>query len=543
MEHLFFYTSLSYLALKYQPRTYPGKKFHMQHILGLNAESSLIKTALLKEEKGAIRLESVKSFFSSDSFVKQLYTSISLPQQQSVQIATSLNPHEVLFRTLSLPIPNRKQALAALPFQLEAILPFPTEEANIAANLNRMGKEAFSISLFASRDSTLESHLQWAQSLHIEPDSISCAPNALYRLCRWLFPQEKNFSIFHFGETKSCCVIVIENEISLSQPLHFGRQDFLQALAKDFPDKTADSLTRDPLSGPLVHLTQVKEKAQKEIERLFHFLKNKNILTETSDWIILGETYPAIPTSLFWTGATPRNIDEFAIPPAILHDYAIPIGTALDALIKDQHSVQFLQGKWIPPRFREKIKKGTIRFASLCLSAALIMGIGSFGLLKKKEKALSEQLLSHLPATMPKNIPQHASAWKEVLWQWESSLNTQKLPFPFIPTVPSVSDLLAWLSAHPTLSSPEGGKKEGIEIKSLHYQLYKYPKLEEPGGGYSAKVELELTAATPRLAREFHDALLKGDQIVNPKKEIKWNSQNTTYWTSFELNPLKKRAP
>ncbi|MBS0653899.1 MAG: hypothetical protein JSR39_10305, partial [Verrucomicrobia bacterium] len=70
----------------------------------------------------------------------------------------------------------------------------------------------------------------------------------------------------------------------------------------------------------------------------------------------------------------------------------------------------------------------------------------------------------------------------------------------------------------------------------------KHPKLGEAGGVYAAKVDLELTSSTPRLAREFHDALLKGDRIVNAKKEIKWNAQQNTYWTSFELNLVKREA-
>ena len=515
----------------------------MKYILGLTAEHTLVKTALLKEEKGIVLLENVKSFFASDSFVKQLYISLPLPEKEALQIATALNPQEVLFRNLSLPIPDRKQALAALPFQLEGILPFPIEEANIAANLNRMGKEAFSISLFATRDSSLESHLQWVQSLHIDPDHVSCAPNALYRLCRWLFPSEKNLCIFHFGETKSCCVLSSGDEISLAQTLHFGHQDFLQALAKDFPEKPLASLTQDLPTGPLPHFTRVKEQAQREIERFFCFLKSKNVPVEALDWIVLGDVHPAIPTSLFWTVGNPRSLQQLSTPAPVLHEYALSIGAALDAAAEDSRSVQFLQSKWIPSRHREKRKRGAFRFAALSIGAALIMGLGGHALLKKKENVLVQQLFSHLPSTLSKNTPQGAAEWEELLWQWESSLNAQKLPFPFIPTVPSISDVLAWLSAHPALSSSDGGKKEGIEIKNFRYQLYKHPKLGESGGLYAAKVDLELTATTPRLAREFHDALLKGDPIVNAKKEIKWNNQQTTYWTSFELNPLKKRLP
>lgn len=522
----------------------------MRHILGLIAENNLVKTALLKEEKGSISLEFVKSFFSSDSLVKQLYISMPLPENGTFYTATALKPQDVLFRALSLPISDRKKALAALPFQLEGILPYPLEEANIAASLTQMGKEAFSISLFAARDAAISSHLEWAQSLQIEPDCISCTPIAIYRLCRWLFPQENAFTMFHFGDTKSSCVISLKDEISLTQTLHFGHQDFLNALAKDLPEKSIDEIifiAQEPsllagLSEPLIHLTQVQERVQKELERLFCYLESKNATSQNPNWIVLGDRYPSFSYSSFFPKACLTDLSALSMPASIVHEYAIPIGTALDALAQDKHTVQFLQGKWIPKRQTEKRKKKAVRLAALCTIAALIMGVGGHMLLKKKENALSLQLLNCLPPTMAQNPPQSIEEWEETLWQWESSLNAQKLPFPFLPTVPTVSDVLAWLSSHPALSSPEGGKKEGIDIKNFRYQLYKHPKLGEAGGVYAAKVDLELTSATPRLAREFHDALLKGDRIVNAKKEIKWNAQQNTYWTSFELNLVKKEA-
>ncbi|MBS0653689.1 MAG: hypothetical protein JSR39_09250, partial [Verrucomicrobia bacterium] len=504
----------------------------MRHILGLIAENNLVKTALLKEEKGNISLEFVKSFFSSDSLVKQLYISMPLPENGTFYTATALNPQDVLFRALSLPISDRKKALAALPFQLEGIIPFPLDEANIAASLTQMGKEAFSISLFAARDSAISSHLEWAQSLQIEPDCISCTPIAIYRLCRWLFPHENAFTMFHFGDTKSSCVISLKDEISLTQTLHFGHQDFLSALAKDLPEKSIDEIiliAQEPsllagLSEPLTHFNQVQERVQKELERLFCYLESKNATSQNPNWIVLGDRYPSFSYSSFFPKACLTDLSALSMPASIVHEYAIPIGTALDALAHDKHTVQFLQGKWIPKRQTEKRKKKAVRFAALCAASALLMGVGGHMLLKKKENALSQQLINCLPPTMAKNPPQSIEEWEETLWQWESSLNAQKLPFPFLPTVPTVSDVLAWLSSHPALSSPEGGKKEGVDIKSFRYQLYKHPKLGEAGGVYAAKVDLELTSATPRLAREFHDALLKGDRIVNAKKEIKWNA-------------------
>lgn len=519
-----------------------------KHLLSLVAEKNVIRTALLKMEKGTIALESVKSFFASESIVNQLYISTPLSSKIALQIATALDSHDVLYRTLSLPISNQQKALAALPFQLEAILPFPTEEAVVAASFKPIGKEAFTVSLFAAQASALEAHLSWTQSLQIDPDIITCTPNALHRLAKWLFPQETTFSLFHFGETKSCCVIAINDELALTQTLHFGHADFLQALAKDFPEKSLDeieALAQNPdtlisSGGDLIHFNQTKERIKKEIERLFVYLQSKNALIENAEWILLGDQYSSFPCSAFWATPSAKSLLNAQILTSDLQRYALTIGIALDAISQDAHSVQFRRDKWISPRSVEKRKKNAFRYLALCAGASIVMGLGGQALLNKKENLLVQQLTSHLPPSLSKAPIHSPEEIEHTLWQWESSLGTQKLPFPFLPTVPSVSDILAWLSSHPCLSTPEGGKKEGIEIKNIRYQLYKHPKLGEPGGLYAAKVDLEFTAATPRLAREFHDALLKGDLIVNGKKEIKWNSQQNTYWASFELNPLKK---
>lgn len=516
----------------------------MKYLLGLHAENNLLKTALLRKEKGVVFLENVQSFFPSDSFVKQLYISFPLPEKKEFTIACALQPQDVLFRTLSLPIPQQRKALAALPFQLEAILPFPLEEAHVAAHCHRIGREASAITLFATRDSALTSHLQGAQGLHIDPDFLSCVPNALYRLCRWLFPQEKGLSIFHFGEVKSCCILSTGTDISLVQTVHFGYRDFLQALVKDFPHQDPHILLQDPslTQDPPPHFRQVKERIEKEVDRLVCYLHSKHFPPENTEWIFLGDLYPAIPPALFWKEAKKKEISDLPLTPSIVQEYAIPIGTALDALASDSHSVQFLRGKWTPARHREKAKKRASTFLTLCLAATVLLGLGGNALLNKRAKTFSEQLLSYLPSNLAKGSPQSLPEWKQLLSRWERSLNQQQLPFPFFPTVPSVSDVLAWLSTHPVLSVSGEGEKEGIEVKNIHYQLYKYPKLGEKRGGYAAKVDVELTTSTPRLAREFHDALLKGDRLVNAKKEIKWNAQQNTYWASFELNPLKKEG-
>ena len=147
-----------------------------------------------------------------------------------------------------------------------------------------------------------------------------------------------------------------------------------------------------------------------------------------------------------------------------------------------------------------------------------------------------DRLQEYLSPSLASGPLSSAEEIEEKLFEWEKSLRGQKNGFAFLPNVPRVSDVLAWLSAHPSFATEDGGQKEGIEIKSLHYSLTKYPKIGEASTPYTAQLELEFSAQTPRSARDFHEALLKGDQIVNAKKEVKWQTQNQTYQTAFELN-------
>ncbi|MBI3236701.1 MAG: hypothetical protein HYZ48_03240 [Chlamydiales bacterium] len=437
-----------------------------QYVLGIYLENKQIQTALLKKEEGVISIEAVKEFPESEDFVKQLYASLPPASQEGLVISTSLSSEHILFRTLSLPLAERRKALAALPFELETLLPFPLEGSASFVHLNPIGKKAFYASIFATSKAALSQHVDHLKSLHFIPDYVGCDPIALYRLSKHLFPEKTTLNIFHFGKTKSCCILISDDQIVMTKTLHIGYLKLLKS----------PSIEKEKLI------------LKKEIERLFLYLKEKNIAE---------------------------------------------MGCK---------TVQFLQGEWTPKHHEEKRKKRALSFAVLSLACALLIGWGGGALLAKKKKALLEQLKTVLPTSISSETPQSFEDWEDLLWKWENSLSQKKLPFPFLPTVPSVADLLAWLSSHPCLATPEGGKKEGISITRLRYHLYKHPILTEKGGSYAVRIELEIKADPPRLAREFHDALLKANPIVDTKKEIKWNSEQNTYWTSFELKPSKREV-
>jgi type IV pilus assembly protein PilM len=287
------------------------------------------------------------------------------------------------------------------------------------------------------------------------------------------------------------------------------------------------------LEGSELILSQTIPMAEKEdvvleLEKLCLFLKQKGAIDDQTPWALTGDS----------SGLTDKLSQIFPGQKLELSEnslalYAIPIGLALDVSIADESSVQFCQKEFTPQHTLQRRKKRLLHYLGLCLAGTLLMAMGGSFFLNRKQHVLIEDLQGYLSTSDSFSSPHQI---EKKLREWESSLQGQKSSFAFLPTVPKVSDVLAWLSAHPSFATEEGGQKEGMEIKSLHYSLVKYPKIGDVSSPYSAQVELEFTSLTPRNARDFHEALLKGDQIVNAKKEIKWQTQHQTYHTAFELN-------
>ena len=97
--------------------------------------------------------------------------------------------------------------------------------------------------------------------------------------------------------------------------------------------------------------------------------------------------------------------------------------------------------------------------------------------------------------------------------------------------------VLAWLSQHPTVVSIDehGNKQTKLQIDNFDYTMLKRPQSGKKQEKYQVKVELEFTSPTPKWAREFHDALIAPNDWIDPKGEIKWNSNRGKYKTSFFL--------
>ena len=111
--------------------------------------------------------------------------------------------------------------------------------------------------------------------------------------------------------------------------------------------------------------------------------------------------------------------------------------------------------------------------------------------------------------------------------------------YELLPNVPRVSDVLGWLANHP-LVADGGTRKPLLNIQSFQYSMVKRPDAKKRNEKYRVKVDIEFTSDIPKLAREFHDALIAPNELVDPKGEVKWSTSRDVYRTTFYL---KNRPP
>ncbi len=468
----------------------------MMFYIGITLEKDAFRVAVLKKEKNSVSVESLHTFPYGPDNVKLFYNLPPFHTGKESLVASGIAASETFIRKLHLPLKEKRKILAALPFQLESLIPFSSEAPIVCALLKPLGKQMTSVTVIATSQETLSTHLKALKDLDIASDCVSCAPTALMRFGRWKFADRNRILSFDVRDQRISCVVYEGKEMILSQTLPICSNDEVLI----------------------------------ELEKLAVFLKQKGAIDEQTPWLLTGELHFAEQMRKVFQG------EILQLEETDQADYSISIGLALDALESDEASVQFCQKEFTPSHTLMNRKKKAFYYLAFCLGAALLMTTASSLMLGKKQRILADRLQGYLSPSLSSGPLSSPEEFEEKLFEWEKSLRGQKNGFAFLPNVPRVSDVLAWLSAHPSFATEDGGQKEGIEIKSLHYSLTKYPKIGESSSPYTAQLELEFSAQTPRSARDFHEALLKGDQIVNAKKDVKWQTQNQTYQTSFELN-------
>jgi len=511
-------------------------------VLSLHIEDRFLQIALLCKQGPSITVNFLRSL-EIDTELKDVKLFDILKSHllgKDIIVVTGLDTSELMFRRLNLKISKHSALFKTLPFQLESLLPYPLQEAVVLPFFHKFSKEKTLVEFYTTKHSYLEQHLSKMAIWEVDPDIISSMPSALKALSSYLYPDHPSLFVYHLGFKKSTYLLIQDKQLILCQSHAFGLCDFLEAFSQDCQEKKLSS--EDPIELPFPSLSSEFEKDyphlfaslqqfKQESQRISSFLKKKNDQESLPPFILYGFLSSHSFLQHFIEESFSPSFHVLSAKPKheIPLDFAPSIGLALNVLSKEK--VQFRQGAFTPSKRKQKLKQATLSYLTSCGLLFLILCVCGFSLIFKKEKQLKEFFSECLVQEGLKSPSfDDTEPLSVLIYDWEDRVNQTKRPFPFLPTMPNVSDVLAWLSSHPHLN-----KDKSIEVTKVEYKLHKYPRLSESMEAYQAKVDLEFRTASLEAAEQFHQALLQGDSMVNAQKEISWSQQQSIYRASFSL--------
>lgn len=487
-------------------------------ILGLYFDRPYLQLAFL-DRRGKAR--SLQCCLPPDPFnVKQLYM-----KGWRGRTATAF---PLSTRHLEFKITSRKQIEKGLPFQLETLTQLPLEELVFVSQTTTHNKGS-KATLFFSAKKVLHHHLQQWHDRALEPDFVTGIPNALRNFALYHFTDLSSFFIVDLGSQEWTCVWIEENEVRRSFTISEGVESLMVALWEDRKkvlfqkeiDEAAQQI--DLLTSPLHLYPKLSQRLASARNNLCAALTSFRKMGGPHTVIFTGRTHAFGHLGSYLL----QNQPELSMyQPSIFSKKeelccAIAIGAALEASAKE--GVQFLRGEFIPRKGWQKAGRwgiGLLTFSFLCSLLLLSLGLRQ----TRKERVLISNAIQEWSRELEPG--RKAVEMDDFIHILEK--NSRDLPY--ILQSPTVTEVLSWISA----------EASNLEIIDLQYQLISCPHIGALQDPYCAKVSFEFKAPNSMAAREFHDLLLKGNSLVNPQKEISWESSADQYRTSFYL---KNKAP
>lgn len=551
------------------------------HVLGLDLDDFSFKGAAVSISRNKIKIDSLFDYLidpSEVNHVKPLYTDEQKAHLTALAgsclVVTAAATEDVLVRPLEMHLTKDKDIDAALAFQVEPILPYPPENALVDKILLSKDKEGSKLSVVAIRKDHLTRHLELWRNLDIESEIVSAAPQALALFSNTFYKTEEPIYVLQLGISNSFCCLLDNGKLIAAQTVPGGIKNLLEIYAQenniDLPAAYAQLVQQQQPYSLGENTKTAVEALRLNITRTTYALakqfKNKEIkqILITGPGALLAGLHETLCASLNKTLLTSGTDTTTDISQ---HDqllYALPIGEALSAL-PNQDQINFRQQEFTYPEPWKRLKQPILQYFFLFLGVAAALTIFGKAYVLHQEGETKRQYLELLNAmNKPYNefekefttkfpssrnlaegevIPPGDLTTDEIksrLSTLEKEIQSTPQIFPLQPNTPLVSDVLAWITSHPIVvnkgSGEEGDNKVGgLQIESFNYTMVKRPEPTKKQEKYQVKVELEFSTPTPKLAREFHDALIAPNDIVDPKGEIKWGSNRDLYRTSFYL--------
>ncbi|NGX57207.1 MAG: hypothetical protein K940chlam3_00091 [Chlamydiae bacterium] len=523
--------------------------------VGLFFSGNNLKIANISSDKGIPKITEVKTLDLAN--VKRL----DIPNDQAI-LVSSLSARDVLVRSLQIKLTKKKDVDAVLTFQAEPLVPFPIEESILESIEISQTKSSTNLTILAVKKELIQSHIEALQKLDIDPEVVSTSPVALATFANALSSPSSGLPtlILHFGMDETLCILAEKGKLLAEHAIPLGLSVAVEALGSDKSISDVDFSSGNLEKMPTLHqfVIRLKQEVSRAIFALVKQHKGENIAK-----VLLtghGASLNGIET-IFSDGLhveISRPEPQFGQTSEILQEYAIPIGLALDSMAGEDPAINFRKAELA---YGDPWKR--IKFPLLCYFGASIviafvlyfMGNAwiesRFDHVKENYsrllKAIEKPYSSFENDFLEKNPYETSPPLRDMttgqlmgrLDLLQNMILKSPNTFQLLPDTPRVSDVLAWLAKHPLVADESTGKPL-LNIKNFQYVMVKRPDAKKKNEKYRVKVEIEFSSDIPKLAREFHDALIAPNDIVDPKGEVKWTSSGDIYRTSFYL---RNRTP
>ena len=505
-------------------------------VLGVHIDSPFLRFALVQKTRQGIELFALKSatFPDSDS-VKQLYKgSFSGP------IISGLAASELLIRPIEIQKGTRRHFEEIVAFQSASTMHLnPTEVLSVPLLLNQ-GTEAL---LFTASKEGLRHHLGELERWQIDPSRVTAVPLALIQYALWKTPTLQEAFLIHLGSSEWTCVWMEKKGLKKAHAIAGGIEMLLSALWEDrrktLFKKEMEGFAKQidllQLQGELnPHFAGLLKKMRQELAKVIYSFHRAG---GGKPVLFTGRVDPFIHLREYLLEGLKDYIVEGDKQGPGLEEtkYAIPIGLTLE---HRSQALQLRREEFFPKENWQKA--GLFSLCLFLLAIGLSLGLACLGhwmvQQRKSERIASIQIA--LDRWDP-SLKEHCLSQAPILEQLRQAIASHPKEYPYISQAPKVAEVLTWLDTHPLFQSMKK-EQEPIEILSLHYHLLQFPTVESPQEPYVAQVEMEFNMASPLYMRKFHEALLQGDALVDPGREVHWEALEDRCRISFYL---KNRSP
>jgi type IV pilus assembly protein PilM len=469
-------------------------------VLSIALEGDKATAVLMKKNKEELEMS---SFLEAPiENVNLLYTSEQRKElavwAKEALIATHVSAEQLLTRRIILNLKKKKDVLAALPFQLEPLLPFSLEQTLYAVVEWEKKQEKTQLVIAASKKEQVKKSIDICEAL-FSPEVVGAIPVALLHFAKEFIEggKEDSYIVLYLSDTSSEVLGIKVVEGHLNAALSSKKNHLQEACLEKV---TLALLQEEEL--PNCSLCVVGSKDSLSLEKK---LCEKLLLSSVS---------------------FSKSYKEKEL---LYRSKALALGLGLSFLTGSKKVVNLRQKELSYPFPFRRLKRFIAQFflATTLCAAALFFATESW---KAKEIARLNVIFKAL--YKEKNVD--SLSFLEKIEREEKLADKRTSYYALIPHTPRVSDVLMWLATHEPLSS--------ISIENFSYKMVKRPDPLNKKEKYKVRVELEFSSPSARDARAFHEALLIPNDFLDPKTEVFWQLDRGIYRVAFFLKD-KTRYP